>query len=261
MVLMTSEMLNSRVRNFQSEHNEWLQSVGTLITDESHLLTVPVRGDRLEVAIMKMTQLNKDCRHVFLSATMPNVEDLAGWLSKMTDRDTYILQSEYRPCPLTTHYVTYNDSAWKYDMKEHEKVITAMEIVTEYPDDKFLIFAHTKRTGAMMKDMLLKAGIDTEFHNADLDLSKRKRLEKKFRTDPKFRVIVATSTLAWGLNMPARRVIILGVHRGLSEVETYDIAQMSGRAGRPRYVFDNDESSSYQVYILVVSHPSFDNEK
>jgi helicase len=50
--------------------------------------------------------------------------------------------------------------------------------------------------------------------------------------DPEFRVVVATSTLAWGLNMPARRVIITGVHRGLELVESYNIQQMAGRAGR-----------------------------
>ena len=34
------------------------------------------------------------------------------------------------------------------------------------------------------------------------------------------------------MNMPARRVIVLGVHRGLTEVDTYDIMQMVGRSGR-----------------------------
>ena len=33
-VLMTSEMLNSRLRNYRSEQNEWLGSVGTLVSDE-----------------------------------------------------------------------------------------------------------------------------------------------------------------------------------------------------------------------------------
>ena len=32
--------------------------------------------------------------------------------------------------------------------------------------------------------------------------------------------------------MPARRVIIVGIHRGRDEVETYNITQMIGRSGR-----------------------------
>jgi replicative superfamily II helicase len=32
--------------------------------------------------------------------------------------------------------------------------------------------------------------------------------------------------------MPARRVIIVGIHRGISEVDSLDILQMGGRSGR-----------------------------
>ncbi len=44
--------------------------------------------------------------------------------------------------------------------------------------------------------------------------------------------MVSTSTLAWGVCLPARNVIIVGVHRGLQEVDQLDIIQMAGRAGR-----------------------------
>lgn len=245
LVIATSEMLNSRIRNYRSDQNSFLKDVGTLVTDESHLLAVPGRGDKCEVAIMKMAKINPKCRHVFLSATMPNVDEIARWLMKLTDRDTVILQSTYRPCPLELHYVTYNDSHWKYDAKEAEKISTAMNIIRKHPNDKFLIFVHSKKTGGLLKKALLSYGIDTEFHNADLDLKKRTKLESKFKNDPKFRVIIATSTLAIGVNMPARRVIILGVHKGLTEVPTYEIFQMAGRAGRPQYDPQGD------VYILL----------
>jgi len=45
------------------------------------------------------------------------------------------------------------------------------------------------------------------------------------------RIIIATSTLAYGLNLPARVVIIAGMHRGLEEVSELDIIQMCGRSG------------------------------
>ncbi len=236
LILMTSEMLNSRCRNFASEHNEWIKEVGTLVVDESHLLTVPGRGDHLEAGLMKFCQINPSARIIMLSATMPNCKEIAEWVSYMlTKRETHLLESTYRPCPLTVHYEEYDDRARKYDDKEAEKVNSALMIIEDYPDDKFLAFVHTKRTGRMMQDQLKRAGIKCEYHNADLDLKNRVRIAETFKNDDDLRVIVATSTLAWGVNLPARRVVILGVHRGLSLVETYDIAQEVGRAGRPKF--------------------------
>ena len=107
-----------------------------------------------------------------------------------------------------------------------------MDIVNDYPEDKFLIFAHTKRTGEQMKNVLKSNKISVEFHNADLNKESRIDLEKRFKNGNDLRVIVATPTLAWGCNLPARRVIILGVHRGKDEVETYNVTQMIGRSGR-----------------------------
>lgn len=207
--------------------------VNGVLVHNSHLLTVPGRGDHLEVGLMKFTEINPTARLVLLSATMPNVEEIAEWISyALTKRDTFCLRSSYRPCPLNTHFETYYDGYKKYDDVEAEKVAKALDIIEYYPNDKFLVFAHTKRTGELMKQSLRAAGIPAEFHNANLDKKDRIALEHKFRTDPKLRVIVATPTLAWGLNMPARRVIILGVHRGLDEVETYNVTQMIGRSGR-----------------------------
>jgi helicase len=231
-IIMTSEMLNSRCRNYKTENSEFLKEIGTLVIDESHLLTVAGRGDHLEVGLMKFTEINPNARLVLLSATMPNVEEIADWISySLTKRDTFMLKSKYRPVPLTVHYESYYDVG-RYDQVEEEKVNKALEIVEWYPDDKFLIFAHTKRTGDLMKQQLRSIGVEAQFHNADLEAGERAKVEDRFKNDPKLRVIVATSTLAWGLNLPARRVIILGVHRGINEVETHDILQMIGRSGR-----------------------------
>jgi len=203
-----------------------------VLVHNSHLLTVPGRGDHLEVGLMKFTEINPKARLVLLSATMPNVEEIADWISySLTKRETFMLRSKYRPVPLTLHYESYYDVG-RYDQVEEEKVNKALEIIEWYPDDKFLVFAHTKRTGELMKQNLRSLGIEAQFHNADLQADERAKVEDRFKTDPKLRVIVATSTLAWGLNLPARRVIILGVNRGIGEVETHDILQMVGRSGR-----------------------------
>jgi len=246
-IIMTSEMLSSRCRNYESEQNGFLKEIGTIVCDESHLLTVPGRGDHLEVGLMKFTKISPDCRVVFLSATMPNVEQIAEWVSyTLTGRETYLIDSIYRPCPLGMHWEQYEE-VWRYEKNEEEKIATACQIVDDYSDDKFLIFVHTKRTGEKMKKALQEMGVKCEYHNADLDKEKRHQIEKKFKSDNDLRAIVATSTLAWGINTSARRVIITGVHRGLNEVESYDILQMAGRAGRPGFDPRGD------VYILLPS--------
>lgn len=245
LIVMTPEMLASRCRNHKSDKSKFLYETGTVVFDESHLLTVPSRGDHIEVALMKLTEINPNVRIVLLSATMPNVDEICGWISDITGRDTYYLESDYRPCPLNIHYETYFDGDRVYDDRETSKVGVACAIVEHYSDDKFLVFVHTKRTGQLMVDSLARYGIKSEFHNADLGLKERMSLEERFKNDKNFRVLVATSTLAWGLNLPARRVIVTGVHRGINEVENYDIQQMIGRAGRPKYDPRGD------AYILI----------
>jgi helicase len=244
-ILMTYEMLVSRTRHFKSENNEFLNKVGTLVIDESHFISENNRGPHLETGIMKFTAINPDCRIILLSATMPNVDEIAGWISHITNRQTYIIKSDYRPCPLKMNFVPYPDHGWKYDVKEKFKVETALKILKENPDDKFLMFVHTKRTGELLKKEIEKLNIETDFHNADLDKEKRIKVEKRFREDPKFRVIIATSTLSAGLNMPARRVIVVGVHCGLQEIKPSLALQMAGRSGRPKYDKQGD------AYILL----------
>jgi len=245
MVVMSSEMLNSRGRNYESEHNAWLKEVGTVVIDESHLLTVPGRGDHLESGLIKYSKLNPDGRIILLSATMPNVDQISGWISHLTGRDTYYLESEYRPCPLHVHYEKYDDDIYSYEGKEESKVYKALEIIDGHSEDKFLVFGHGKKIVEMMHRRLKRAGYDCEMHTGELDKWKRWDVEDRFKNDPKLQVVVATSTLAWGVNLPARRVIILGPYRGLDIVATYDIHQEFGRAGRPQFDPAGD------VYMLL----------
>ena len=248
-IVMTSEMLSSRCRNMESEKSEFLKSCGTLVVDEAHLLTVPGRGDHLEVGLMKFSAIAKDPRIVFLSATMPNVDEVANWLAcSLVMKDTYLISSDYRPCPLDIHYEEY-ETGESYELTEEYKVSKAVDIVREYKDDKFLVFVHSKSTGERVRHALEDRGVKCEFHNADLDKDRRHEVESNFKHGD-LRVIVATSTLAWGINSPSRRVVITGVHRGMSEVETYDIFQMAGRAGRPGFDPRGD------VYILVPDRDS-----
>lgn len=234
LIILTSEMLNSISRNDRAEKNQFLRDCGALICDEFHGVGDDNRGSHLEAGLMKFININKDAKIVLLSATMPNVIELSEWISYSTGRETYLLESTYRPCALTIFYEKCFDGG-NYENNEITKVQHALSLVQSYPEDKFLIFAHTKKTGQMMVSQLRSMKIDCEFHNADLDKEKRGALETKFKTDPKFKVVIATSTLAAGINLPCSKVIVLGTYRGMSEVSSLEIIQECGRAGRPKY--------------------------
>jgi replicative superfamily II helicase len=112
-----------------------------------------------------------------------------------------------------------------------------------------LIFCHDKNTGRQVLGMLKHEGIESFFHNADLELKERLEIEGKFADrENGIRVLVSTSTLAWGRTLPARNVIIVGVHRGLNDIDQLDVIQMAGRAGRsypPKYVIVTPNAKEY----------------
>ena len=236
-VVMTSEMADSRTRRMKSEKNYWLLNVGLVIVDESHILTTS-RGHAVETGIMRFTALNPKARILFLSATMPNVDQLGEWLSMLNGKETDVIYSTWRPVELQMNYVEYipainsrgREDYWE---TQNRKRIKAIEIALSKPDEKFLIFCHDKGTGRNIVKMLKEENVKSVFHNADLNLKDRLEIESSFKNkDGGLRILVSTSTTAWGLNLPARNVIIVGVHRGISSVDELDIIQMSGRAGR-----------------------------
>ena len=77
------------------------------------------------------------------------------------------------------------------------------------------------------------------FHNAGLANSQRALVESQFKKH-RISCIVATPTLAAGVDIPARRVIVRDLNRfdvnvGLTPISRLEVKQMCGRAGRPRY--------------------------
>ena len=81
----------------------------------------------------------------------------------------------------------------------------------------------------------IKGGV--AFHHAGLTGKQRNMIEQAFK-DRLLKCICATPTLAAGVNLPARRVVIRDWNRWKSgDYTTMEIQQMLGRAGRP--FFDN----------------------
>lgn len=249
-IVMTSEMCDSRTRKFRSEKNYWLNEVGLIIVDESHILTTS-RGHAVECGLMRFSKINQGARIVMLSATMPNVNQLGEWLTVLNKKKTEVIYSTWRPVELKKAFVEYKLSRYSngredYWATQETKRRIAVEIAMHKPKEKFLIFTHDKGTGRNIIKRLEEKGVKSFFHSADLDLKDRLEVEAKFQDrENGIRVLVSTSTLAWGRNLPARNVIIVGCHRGLSEVDELDIIQMAGRAGR--YGIDDEGF----VYLII----------
>jgi helicase len=237
-IIMTSEMLNHKVRVLEGK--SFVEEVGLLVSDESHMLGIEGRGPHLESALLSFSRINNTSRIILLSGTLPNVDEVANWLQSLNNKKTFIIKSTYRPCQLKIHSLTYDDQMSVRDAIAED----CCKIINKFSSDKFIVFVHVKSLGNYLVERLESRGVEAEFHNADLDSKQRQAIENKFKNDKNLRVIIATSTLAQGLNLPARRVIIAGVHRGTELVPSYDILQMCGRAGRPAFDKQGD------AYIL-----------
>ena len=103
------------------------------------------------------------------------------------------------------------------------------------------------------------------FHNADLDRETRWVIEEHFRApDSPIRVIVATTTLAMGVNTPAAAVIVVGLEHpvGGGATTPYSIAEyknLVGRAGRlgvtargESYLLATEPMKEYQFWQSYV---------
>jgi replicative superfamily II helicase len=78
------------------------------------------------------------------------------------------------------------------------------------------------------------------FHNAGMPRSDRNIVESMFERGD-IKIMLATATLAWGVNLPAYAVIIKGTdiydpnQADSKDLSILDVQQMFGRAGRPQY--------------------------
>lgn len=226
-ICMTAEMLDGRSRKVDTEKSSWIFEVDLIITDESHILATN-RGHAVEVGLMRMAKLIPAARIMFLSATLPNIVDFMKWLTILNGKQTIAINSAWRATTLYWNFIEYNKRQAYYAKKE-EQIGHVIDIVNSKPDQKFLIFVHDKNTG---RKILSELGSIAKFHNADLDMKTRISIERDFQNKKGLRILIATSTLAWGRSLPARNVIIVDTYRGLSPVDEIDIIQMAGRAGR-----------------------------
>lgn len=267
-IVATSEKTDSLLRN----ETAWMQEISVVVADEIHLIDSADRGPTLEITLAKLRKMNPACQILALSATVGNADELARWL------EAELVVSEWRPTELLEG-VLFNGTFYCKDKEKPVEQPTKDEAINLVLDTlreggQCLVFessrkncmAFAKRAASTVKKTLSAedrealAGIadevlensetdtsttlaacirsGTAFHHAGLTTPLRELVEDGFR-EGKIRLISSTPTLAAGLNLPARRVIIRSYRRyssegGMQPIPVLEYKQMAGRAGRPR---------------------------
>ncbi|XP_063795986.1 probable ATP-dependent DNA helicase HFM1 isoform X3 [Pseudophryne corroboree] len=280
-IMTTPEKWDNMTRKWRD--NTLVQLVRLFLIDEVHTVKDESRGATLEVVVsrmktiqvslsraMKTTEVRLPMRFVAVSATIPNAEDIAEWLSNEKHPAICMKMDEYhRPVKLRKVVLGFpsgsNQTEFKFDLSLNYKIAG---VIQTYSDQKpTLVFCATRKgvqqaasilakdatfimsvehkqrlqksangiKDAKLRDLLLYG---VGYHHAGVDVSDRKIVEGAF-TVGDLPVLFTTSTLAMGVNLPAHLVVIKStMHYAAGMFQEYsetDILQMIGRAGRPQF--------------------------
>jgi helicase len=298
-IISTNEKADSLLRH----RTKWMDEISLIIADEVHLLNDGDRGPTLEVVLARLMQINPNAQLLALSATIRNAEEAAEWLKAnyvTTDwrpvalkegvaRQTEILfrdggateiekQSKNPAINLALHIVRSGGQALIFASTRKNSVSLAKKASIEVNNilskplkrslgrlsEQILVAGERTRIGDSLAE-LIKRG--TAFHHAGLGSAHRRLIEKAFR-NRKIKVLTATPTLAFGVNLPARMVIIHDYRRyepgyGYYPISVLDYKQMAGRAGRPRYdkwgeailLAKTEDEQDYLMESYVLAQP------
>lgn len=270
-VVTTNEKADSLLRH----RSRWVYEISLVVADEVHLLNDTERGPTLEVVLARLIQVNPDTQILALSATIKNAEEAAEWLKALsittewrpvTLREGVLLHNEVHfkdggalriekttnnpAMNLALHIVRSGGQALVFAGTRKNAVSLAKKAAT---NSKAFISRPMKRSLTQISEQVLSTGERTRisellaelvnhgaaFHHAGLGGRHRKIIEDAFRNG-KIKIIAATPTLAFGVNLPARMVVIHDYRRyepgyGYYPISVLEYKQMAGRAGRPRY--------------------------
>lgn len=271
-IVLTNEKMDTLFR-----HNaEWLGDVGLFVSDEVHLIGDRERGPTLEMMLTKIRKHYPQSQVVALSATVANSDEIAYWLGcELVESDwrpTRLVEGVFE------YGSTRMSDGSKFKV-EGSGVSSAVDLAIESLDNggQALIFAETRKRAASLaakavegvyrrldrtaKELaasasaeILDRGDDSEltktlaqlvakgvaFHHAGLGPSSRRIVEESFKKGI-IKLLAATPTLAAGVNLPARRVVIASILRydsdygGSVPISVLEYKQLCGRAGRPKY--------------------------
>ncbi|PCH37704.1 nucleoside triphosphate hydrolase protein [Wolfiporia cocos MD-104 SS10] len=271
--VMCGEKWDSLTRNWR-DHRHILSQVQLFMVDEVHILNES-RGSTLEVILSRMKTRGSSVRFIVVSATVPNIDDVASWLGNGTpDGSATVMQfgEDYRPCKLSKFVYgipkkrDHNDFQYQktLDYRLYRILLqhsvnkpmlvfcstrkgvlsSAKQVMKEYEEasgkQQALPWTRPARIDQTFRDQELEklAACGIGVHHAGMNMDDRRTIEDLY-IKKVLRIIFATSTLAVGVNLPAHTVIIKGVkifqNNTTQEYSDLDIMQMMGRAGRPQF--------------------------
>jgi len=270
-------MIYEKFNQLLIKNMDILKLISLLVVDELQMIADPSRGAVLELALTKIKGSKYSPQILGLSAVLREVDHLSIWLGCRLlfekSRPVELLQGVLLDGKL--HFRKYNSGEEGTDElvdleseQPHEVLFANLEKLLE-KGEQVLIFLKSKAdcekgaflfservnlpssSGAIealselenttLKERLnlcLQKGI--AFHNADLTFDERKVVER-FYLAGEIRVIFSTTTLALGINLPARTVFIetqkfeKGEYSGkpvMLPISWSEYENMSGRAGR-----------------------------
>jgi len=244
--------------------------VSAVVMDEFHSFADPQRGIVWELSL---AMLPAHVRLLLLSATVGNAAEFVGWLARCHGRKVELVESRDRKVPLTYHWVSdqllneqlvemakgdaqarktpalvfcFNrDECWS--IAEQLKGLALLGA-----DQRAALHAEVNRldwtqgVGPKMRQMLHR-GVGV--HHAGL-LPKYRRVVEELFQRKLLAVVICTETLASGINLPARSVVlsalVKGPHGKQRLVDASTAQQIFGRAGRPQY--------DARGYVFALAH-------
>ncbi|WZZ36346.1 hypothetical protein YC2023_019747 [Brassica napus] len=262
----------------------FFSDIALVLIDEVHLLNDP-RGAALEAIVSRIKILSSNhelrlstlasVRLLAVSATIPNIEDLAEWL-KVPTAGIKRFGEEMRPVKLTTKVFGY--AAAKNDFLFEKRLQNYIyDMLMQYSKGKSALVFCSTRKGAqeaaqklaqtamtygysnpfvksreqlerlreaspMCSDKQMQSYIlqGVGYHNGGLCQKDRSLVEGLFLSGD-IQVLCTTNTLAHGINLPAHTVVIKSTQHFNKEKGHYmeydrsTLLQMCGRAGRPPF--------------------------
>ena len=283
LIVTTPEKWDGISRSWQTR--KYVQKVRLLVIDEIHLLGND-RGPVLEVIVSRTNFISshteQQVRVVGLSTALANAGDVGSWLN-ISNAGMFNFKPSVRPVPLEVHITGFPGQHYCPRMATMNKP-AYNDIKQHSPDKPVLIFVASRRqTRLTAYDLISHAAAedpkqwihdmpqeeltrvidgveDTNLkhtlqfgiglHHAGLHEKDRRVVEKLF-TNRKIQLLVATATLAWGVNLPAHLVVIKGTEFYDGKTNRYvdfpitDVLQMMGRAGRPQF----DDQGIACIYV------------
>ncbi len=271
-LVATSEKVDSLLRH----RAKWLADIVTVaVLDEIPLLDDPGRGPTLEILITRLRQVNPRLQILALSATIKNSDEIAEWLGAELVRSDWRPVPLRKGVYVDGEIIFDDGSRKRVRVRGGDLESLAHDVLSD--GGQLLVFVNTRKSAQSAaealspvsrshlsqreREELRKMASDIEsalgeptrtcrllascvrdgsaFHHAGLHHLQRRTVEQGFRSNL-IKIICATPTLAAGVNLPARRVIVRDYRRyvepyGLLPIPVMEFHQFCGRAGRPQY--------------------------